>query len=118
MWLAEAAESHSEMGLLEDAARALFKGDARWERFPQRRRTQAWLERLAGDAAAVVVPALRDVPSASKWYLDEGWRPRTNDPTLRAALFTPPPALLANAHAGARAAVSSSPERVADWKLT
>jgi serine/threonine protein kinase len=89
-WLetvARAAESVSQLGVLEATASALFTADARHERYRQRYRTRAWLNSLQGDAAAVVARALKANPKAVQWYLNEGWSPSMNaDQRIRQAL--------------------------------
>jgi hypothetical protein len=86
MWIAEAARGQNKLGLLEDAARTLFRGEARWERFAQRTRTQRWLERLNDEPAEAAARALRAVPKACAWYLGDRWRPVGAHPAIKAAL--------------------------------
>lgn len=84
--VAQAAEGRNVQGLLEDSARALFEGEAHWERYDQRRLTREWLVRLRGTSAQTVARALRAAPSASSWYLQEGWTPTSADSAIRGAL--------------------------------
>lgn len=86
LWIAYAAEAQQAWGLLEDAARALFEGEVKCERFKQRQATRRWLLGLRGEAAATVARALSAVPAAIKWYLKEDWRPNGADASLRAVL--------------------------------
>lgn len=85
-----AASAVGDLGLLEDAAGALFDSDARWARYEQRRYTRNWLMQLSGPAARTVARALQANPAAVQWYLDEDWKPsRNTDPAIRGALQAP-----------------------------
>ena len=90
-WLedvARAAASIGEMGLLEDAADALFKAEPYWARWAQRKRTRNWLVQLSGAAARTVARVLQANPEAIKWYRDEDWRPSNRaDPAVRGVLL-------------------------------
>lgn len=77
-WLravASAAADAGELGVLEDAAEALFAAGASWRRFEERQGTRAWLERLGGQPAETVARALRRDSEARLWLLEEGWQP-------------------------------------------
>ena len=85
--LAQAAEGRDQLGVLEDAAAALFAAGAHWRRFPERRETRQWLEQLAAEAAQTVARALRRDDGARAWLLEESWRPDPGaHPAIRDAL--------------------------------
>ena len=83
--IARVAATTGQAGLLEDAAGALFEAEARWQRFAQRKRTRGWLESLETRAAETVARALRRVPEAARWYMEEGWEPRRASAPIREA---------------------------------
>jgi eukaryotic-like serine/threonine-protein kinase len=89
-WLravALAAEGEGQLGVLEDAAEALFVAGPVWRRFPERRATRSWLAALDAEVAQTVARALRRHAAARDWLREEGWRPpsRTH-PAIRSAL--------------------------------
>jgi hypothetical protein len=90
-WLrdvAQVAATAEQLGVLEDAAAALFAASATWRRFPERLETRRWLDELRGPAAETVARALRRDQDARAWLLEEGWKPTARaDAHVRSALM-------------------------------
>ena len=88
-YVAQAAEVGDDLGLLEDAAAALFEVEVKWQQFDPRHTTRRWFGTLKGQAAETVARALRVVAGAKDWYMDEEWQPPHGTAApIRAALRT------------------------------
>lgn len=81
--VAEAAIASGDLDLMEDAAGALFREDARLDRYRQKARSREWLSRLTGEAATRVAQLLRENSAAAEYY---GELKAARDPRIRASL--------------------------------
>jgi hypothetical protein len=83
--VAVAAADEGELDLLDNAARALFEWDGRWDQWPPQSTIRSWLARLTGSAAGVVADALVDDPESAR-HFDEVASDRQADSRIREAI--------------------------------
>lgn len=83
--ICEEAASMEDLGLLDEAAAALFSWDASWNQWPPQGPISQWLTQLRGDVAGVVAGNLRAEPDSAEHFSEVADNPSA-DVVLRQAI--------------------------------